>query len=358
MLSLHILHRAVIILKDYSTTAANKLWKGRIYLLTGDVDKTFVLKPAGKMPIADRFLLIKAYGAGFWCDMDHVVGGLLFAEIAGRIPVVYWGKNSIYGGSDDINAFEQFFLPVSEYTVHDLIRKDYTVCPEMWNVNNLISEEAQQFIRTGWYPPDMLLARPEEVLVIGSAPLYQIQPWLQHPHPAFGAGPEDIYRYIFAKYIKVQPYIVRELEGFYAANMKNRHNLAVHVRGSDKITEVRLLHQINKLYHAEIANYLVHNPSASIFLLTESELILEEYKHLYKERLIITDCQRTGGDDPIYFKEAADKKRMGIEVLQDVYLAINCDSFIGNAHSNVSNAIVRLKRWPTGSSKLFSLNDI
>src|SRR5947208_17137630 len=29
----------------------------------------------------DKFLLIKAWGFGFWSDMDHVLGGLLLAEI-------------------------------------------------------------------------------------------------------------------------------------------------------------------------------------------------------------------------------------------------------------------------------------
>lgn len=284
--------------------------------------------------------------------MDHVVGGLLLAEMTGRTPVVYWGKNSIYGGSEDINAFEHFFLPVSEYTVHDLMRQEYSVCPETWNANNLISEEAQHCIRTWRYPPEALFTRPEEVLVIGWAPIYQILPWLQPAHPAFGAGAEGIYRYIFAKHLTLQPRIRLEIEDFYGANMKNRPNLAVHVRGSDKILEVEKLHQLNELYPAEIEKYLAHNPSALIFLCTESEKILTAYKKLFRERLVHTECQRTADDSPIFFKKETDKIRMGIEVLKDVFLAVSCDAFVGNAYSNVSNAVARLRQWPTGSMKL------
>lgn len=303
------------------------------------------------------FLLIKAFGAGFWYDMDHVVGGLLIAEMAGRIPVVYWGKNSIYGGSDEVNAFEQYFLPVSAYTVYDLMHPHYKVCPEMWNVNNIITEESQQFVRTWRYPLEVMFERSEEVLVVGRAPVLFIQPWLQNTHPAFGPGPECVYRYIYQKYIKLQPHVVQEIDEFYHANMLNRHILAVHVRGSDKVTEVENIHQINKRYPVEIENYLTQNPTAYIFLLTESEEILSEYRSLYRERLIHTDCQRTNDNDPLYFKAQTDKIRMGIEIIKDVYLAIRCAAFIGNAHSNVSNAVVRLKAWSTDSMKLLSLND-
>ncbi|MGB8078567.1 MAG: hypothetical protein WCF09_11900, partial [Gallionella sp.] len=36
----------------------------------------------------ERFLLIKAWGYGFWSDVSHVLGQLLLAEITGRTPVV------------------------------------------------------------------------------------------------------------------------------------------------------------------------------------------------------------------------------------------------------------------------------
>lgn len=56
-----------------------------------------------------RFMLIREIGAGMWNELHHVLGQLLAAEIQQRIPVVYWGKGSLYAPSDDSNAFEQFF---------------------------------------------------------------------------------------------------------------------------------------------------------------------------------------------------------------------------------------------------------
>ncbi|VBB05189.1 Hypothetical protein LUCI_0396 [Lucifera butyrica] len=309
-------------------------------------------------PDENRFLLLKARGAGFWFDMEHVVGGLLIAEMAGRIPIVYWGKNSIYGGSDEVNAFEQFFLPVSAYSVRNLMRPDYRVCPAMWNPDNLITEETSRFITAWWYPMEEMLARTEEVMVLGWAPVHLVQSWLQQPHPACGTGPEGIYRYIFSKYITLQPSLAGEMDAFYDAYMQKRHILAVHVRASDKVTEIADLHRINQLYYPAIERYLAQNPDTFIFLLTESETILAEYRNVFKERLIYTHCRRTRGEIPIYDPDRTKAIRMGAEVLKDTYLALRCNAFFGNSHSNVSNAVVRLKKWPAGSVKLFSVNDL
>lgn len=56
-----------------------------------------------------KFLLIREIAAGLWNEMHHVLSQALAAEIMQRIPVVYWGKGSLYASSDGSNAFEQFF---------------------------------------------------------------------------------------------------------------------------------------------------------------------------------------------------------------------------------------------------------
>ena len=57
--------------------------------------------PQGRIHPSDyegeqRFLLIKAWGFGFWSDVLHVLGGLMLAELTRRQPVVFWGSNSLY----------------------------------------------------------------------------------------------------------------------------------------------------------------------------------------------------------------------------------------------------------------------
>jgi hypothetical protein len=185
-----------------------------------------------------------------------------------------------------------------------------------------------------------------------------MKPLMQSTHPTFGLEPDDIYSYFIRKYITLRPEIVQEIEDFYAANLQSKNVLAVHVRGSDKIREFRDLHHLNSLYYQTIECCLAQKPTSFIFLLTESKNILDEYKSLFKERLIYTNCQRTTDDKALFWADGIDKKRMGIEVLKDTYLAARCDGFIGNAHSNVSTAVRRLRQWPPGSSGLLSKDNL
>jgi hypothetical protein len=79
--------------------------------------------------------------------------------------------------------------------------------------------------------------------------------------------------------------------------------------------------------------------------------VLEQYKEYYGNILIYTDCAR---DDvsPIHYRVFSDKKRKGIEIIKDTYLACKCDYFVGTEHSNVSCAISRLKVWEKDHIKL------
>ncbi|MEI4828206.1 hypothetical protein WAX78_01840 [Bacillus sp. FJAT-53711] len=87
----------------------------------------------------NRFLLIKAWENGFWSDESHVAGQLLIAELTNRIPVIFWGADSLYASEDPLvtDAFTMYFLPVSSYSVYDLEKENYTYYPSRWNYGNL-----------------------------------------------------------------------------------------------------------------------------------------------------------------------------------------------------------------------------
>jgi hypothetical protein len=74
---------------------------------------------------SNRFLLIKAWGCGFWSDVSHVAGQLLIAELTDRIPVIFWGTGSLYASENPLvkDAFIMYFLPVSNYSVYDSSRQ-------------------------------------------------------------------------------------------------------------------------------------------------------------------------------------------------------------------------------------------
>src|SRR5690606_33540719 len=92
----------------------------------------------------NRYLLIKSLGKSIWADVDHVMCQILAAELTNRIPVVYWGMESLYSESISTNAYEFFFEPVSAVTIHDIVRPGYTFFPPSWNPENIYTEDTDR----------------------------------------------------------------------------------------------------------------------------------------------------------------------------------------------------------------------
>jgi len=306
------------------------------------------------------FLLIKCWGCGFWSDMEHVIGHLLIAELIDRYPIVYWGKESHYCGAENSNAFYQFFLPVSRYTITNLAGADFTYFPAMWHNKPLVEDNPGRYTPKPSWLLELLGTRRLENVVVSDRHVWpaDIVSFIPKNHPAYGLNVDDVYRYIFVKYIKLQKDVYKECEDFFRNRMQDSPILAVHVRGGDKIQEYKNLWEVNNLYQREINNYLIAHPSASIFLLTDSEDILAEYEAIYGGKLIYTNCERTvRGDLGVHIKQS-NGQRKGIDIIKDTLLALQCDSFIGNAYSNVSIAIRRLKEWKDSEIRMFGDRDL
>jgi hypothetical protein len=293
----------------------------------------------------NQFLLITATGSGFWQEMHHVLEQLLKAELTGRIPVVYWGRNCMYGIPGEFNAFERFFLPVSGYTVHDLADPGLTWSPPGWNYHRLVL--AAEHTETPETAASGRADTTADVLVCTvSRGIEETARLLPESHPLYGLNERALNGFMLEKYVRLQPGIQKEIDTFYEEHLANGPVLAVHIRGSDKISEVAHLEELNRRYPDEINKYLAANPAARIFLMTDCRDILAEYKSIYGDRLINTDCKRVLRHDMgVHFQPFEDEKRKGIEIIKDTWLASKCDFFIGNAYSNVSRAVSELKFW-------------
>ena len=309
----------------------------------------------GELP---RFLLIKAWGFGFWSDMDHVLGQLLLAEISGRVPVVHWGDNSLFRGPDCDNAFEAFFEPVSAYTLEDVRRQSTNFFPPKWTPANLHANNINKldgpYSRIAGF---QLLDRPEDAVVSDFYTyLNDIVPWIQDASTYHGIGTQELYRHVAHKYIKPVPAIAARIETFWSSHLAGRRPLAVHVRGGDKFNESYHLHEANKAYHAKIAEFLGAGRCDMIFLLTDSARVLDDFIRRYGERLVYTDCARTDSDTGVHHQPRANPQQTGIEVVMDAYLAARCACFIGNGHSNVSTSILHLRDWKDDETVLIGEN--
>ncbi len=321
------------------------------------------LERAKKMPVpgksgGDRFILIKAWGYGFWADVDHVIGQLMFAEMTNRIPIVHWGENSLFRGRDVDEAFSQFFEPVSPYEAETLTGNNYTFYPPKWSEKNLLDNDVAKWSGaysriTGMH----LLNRDETVLVSDYfTSVRDLVPWLKPAHPLYGQDVEQICRYLFGKYIRLKPHLTEAVDQFWSKNLHGRKTLAVHVRGSDKEVEVPDLEALNKTYQTRITTYFEQHPDASLFLLTDSSRVLHEYQQRYGARLVSSPCQRTDSNTGLHYQKNDRPEALANEVIVDAYLAARCDAFIGNGFSNVSQTIMHLKNWAAGQAFLCGHN--
>ena len=297
-----------------------------------------------------KYLLVKAWGCGFWSDVDHVLGQLLLAEMTERIPIVYWGKNSLFGDPESVNSFEIYFEPVSSCLTFELLKKkSFTFYPGKWSAPTLLLENVNKFSgkfsrMAGIYG----LNRREDVLVSDfHSFVYELMPWIRSGSLPVDGGYEEIYRYLFKKYIKLKPHLTSAIENFWGAHMQGKKILAVHVRGSDKVTEQPQLNEFNLRYFDAISKVTSIHNDIYIFIITDSEPVLEDYKKRFGEKLIYTHCTRSTTDVGVHYQGHPGSK-IGAEIILDTYLAAKCDFFIGNGASNVSTTIGHMKDWPDG----------
>lgn len=308
----------------------------------------------------DRYLLIKSWGCGFWSDVDHVMGQLLVAEITNRIPVIYWGTNSLYGESFKTNAFELYFEPVSEYSIYDLVNTQYTYYPPMWTYENIIIEDLDKIT---WVYRNLGEIISSNANVVVSDIHYFIRPiinFIPKEHWAYGMTAHEIYRELFDRYIKLKPDIEQEIDEFYMNEMQGFSPLlGVHIRGGDKVREVENLSHLNKQYHKNIQEFIGEYKVEKLLLLTDCKEMVDDFIHRYGSLVVYTECRRglinATGDAP-HLQDYTVKRRKGIEIIKDTYLAAKCDFFIGNGYSNVSYTVKRLKDWPPESVVLFYRN--
>lgn len=314
----------------------------------------------------NRFLLIKSIGHSIWADVDHAICQIFAAELTNRIPIVYWGMESMYSYSVDVNSFELFFEPVSNYTVEEAIRPEYTYFPPIWKYENVMSEDTDKLKMKNRGLKEMMESNANVVVSDIYYPIRAMLPWVKSGHWAYGKTPIQIYRYLFEKYLKLKPETKREIQKFINTHPNFRDErpiIGVHVRANSIVTEVAQLYDLNELYKPRIWDYIVRYNARHIFLITDSKKIFRQYKKLYAKNgmMMYTDSKKKQFkprtmtcllDYPNKRHKGVELQKDTIEIIKDTYLAAQCDFFIGNGYSNLSNTVMRLKDWPETNIKL------
>ncbi|MDX2146662.1 MAG: hypothetical protein SFZ23_03990 [Planctomycetota bacterium] len=311
---------------------------------------------------AARVLLIKSWGAGFWSDVLHVLGQLVLASVSGRTPIIAWGERSRFLPADwpgnGSEAWSQFFEPVSELRLHDVLaRGDLSCYPPCWNRENLQRERGVDRAANLAGPWDLYtLNRPERVVVsnifIG---MWDIANWIPAWHPWHGLEATELVRRAFQHWARPVKPVVDAVERFAAEHFSSRPLIALHLRGTDKVGEVPDLALANVELVRHVSELLGASPGARVFLLTDTVQALADARQRWGERVIATDCFRSSNQESIHFQQRSDPNdgvKFGREVLVDALLASRCDSLVGIARSNVAAMIGLMKAWEAGALRL------
>jgi len=151
--------------------------------------------------------------------------------------------------------------------------------------------------------------------------------------------------YLVRKYLHSRREITDKVNAFYATHLGSPQFIAVHARGSDKVAEIKSLEQLNAQYKDAIDDFLSSRKCERIFLMTEDARLLDYFVSLYGRNVIATDCQRASDSRTFYIQPAANRRRLGAEVMVDAYVAARAAAFVGNGSSNPSQIVRYLKDW-------------
>jgi len=307
--------------------------------------KAAQLSPEPPEGAAERFLVIKAWGAGFFSEVHHVTNHCLLAELTGRTPLVDWGEGCLFA-EQGREGFEHFFEPLSAAKLDALPTGEGELFPPKWRADNLTSGNNDAwngpFSRQG---PIDLMGRSEPVVV---SDFYcwtsELKPWIPADHWLHGKSNFEINRDLGRKYLRFSPDMVRRAEAFIAKHLPDPY-VAVHIRGSDKVDERGDLDAVNQHNQTLIAETMERYAGHKLFVMTDSEADLERLQEQYGNRVVSASATRTRGQIGVHFLKDQNKLALGEEVLLDVMLALKADHFIGNAYSNISRFISEYRDW-------------
>ncbi|MBX7200514.1 MAG: hypothetical protein K1X51_14195 [Rhodospirillaceae bacterium] len=318
-----------------------------------------LLQQAAALPMVEgrpnSLLVIKAWHAGFWAEVSHVLGALLLADLTGRTPVTLWGSNCLYNDGSTPDAFQLYFEGVSDVTAPDLVTLgggDFF--PAKWNEGNLFQGDHAKFKGEGArLPAFQFLARKERIAVVDyHVGIPDLLGWIPSGHRLHGLPVEKIYRDLIDKYLRPTRAVMDQIDLMEALLNLSEVELAIHIRGSDKALEVSNLAKINA-YYLEVLSKI--HRGGRILLLTEDERLIPLFREKYGDRVVVPPGERQSNGVPPHFRTGLNRVKVGMEAARDAYLASRTKKFLGNGRSNFS-AMIPLLMAPSSESYLIRKN--
>lgn len=294
----------------------------------------------------NRYLIIRSWGYGFWAEIRHILLQLFVAEQLKRTPIVYWGGNCLYKDKRDSgNGFTAYFYQVMKVEISDIIGRGYSYYPTAWNDSNILIDDENKWSKWDYSNPNNIrryvFAR-EEVLVADQLLS------LGNIKKVFGADKngnceQDFLPHsLFAKYLRFRAELMQEIDVYWAAILMQNVGLAVHIRASDKATEVGDLEEINRKIFDFTCQFIAEKPHLKIYLLTDSVRVLDRFIERFKNRVLFSNAARSASAVGVHY-QCGSGWQLGVDIIRDSIVAIRCPRFVGSDTSAVARSIKMLR---------------
>ncbi len=236
--------------------------------------------------------VIGSMSAGLGACLHATLNHLYYCNKIHQTPVVYWSTESLYydknGFNGRQNVWEYYFKPTSHLVYKPTDRVTYSF--DVHNTNNfhysLISQKKR-----------------------------------------------DEAKALIDKYIKINDPIVKKIDSFYQQNMAGKQTIGIHIRGTDKFSEEKLIKPEQMV--AEALKYADNNTQ---FLVAsdEQKLLDRIIELLPQNKSIYYDCYRSDDGTPIHIHRKPSFAQLGEDILVKMSLLAKCDLLVHTA-SNVSS---------------------
>lgn len=305
--------------------------------------------PNAKRSTGGGYLLIRAWGVGFWGEVSHVLACLLLAEITGRTPVVHWGTSSFFDTGDGQDSYSRFFEPVSEAMTEELPPDDSEYFPPKWT-HSSASGAAIDTMQGKWSRMNgiYLLTRQEAVVVADFYTQFaQLMRWIPEDHRLFGCSQQEAIRDIASRYLRPRRELVARADLLVSERLGGGPFAAVHLRGLDMVSMIPDLAIGHKWLLDRVGELLAREPGMRLFVLTDDVDCLSASRERFGNQVVAADAMRTFGRTGLHVHGNYRKyrQRLGEEALIDGLIALRSSHFFGIGASAMAATIAELGDW-------------
>lgn len=239
---------------------------------------------------------------GLFVNFGLVMSNLDWCVRTKVTPVVYWNEKCLYytkdGYNGSLNAWEYYFEPVSSATYQD------------------------EAIHAKYADPEGLF------MSITFEP---------HNQPT-KATRKKVYETVIRPFIKLNPLVQEKVDAFFDEHMRGKHTIGIHLRGTDKYKDIKLVDP--RLILEEAQRHA--GPETQFFIATDEQALLELAITMLDGAVIAYDSHRSLDGKPLHHDGIYPPHLLGEEVVIEAWLLARCNLMVHTDRSNVSGAVLFL----------------